>query len=328
MPEGQKQFLSPAGKQRNFFAEHGQLTPKERALSRFLSAYVKKRRISSSSFVGGLAGETNILNDEKMVKELKVKFEKNHETLPSSIREAIERGALSEQAILYGMQTGEWLGDGSKVRIASEYDDFINGVDCIVELDSTKQLAIGIDTTISEKKIVEKLQGIRDQILRGRLTEVRYFKNENFTGTLHNVPLTVVGVNFDANSSLASLVYDIETTDPSYLPEKPDKKDKAQREIKNHTIQFTMLFEIRMQLETFLSFAIKIGANGEIITKLENDLEKIKEVIKAKAPKDKMERERLIDEIKKDGVFIRIKRALKDEFTEWKEQDVLIAQIK
>src|ERR1035437_524037 len=202
MPEGLNKFLTPAEKQRSFFAEQGKLTSEEKILSRFLGGYVERQRISLSGFgTGDLASAEKILADRTEIKAQKEKIKKSDEYKARSNPEhffAMERGVLSEQVIIYGMQAGEWMGTGSKVRVASEYDDLFNGVDCIVDLDSTKHLAIGIDTTISINQISKKLRRIRELILGdehnegGRLAEVRYFKNDNFTGSLHNVPLTII----------------------------------------------------------------------------------------------------------------------------------------
>ena len=240
---------------------------------------------------------------------------------------SIERGLLAEEIIIYCMQQGKWFGDAAKVRVASEYDDLFNGVDSIIEFDNTRQLAIGIDTTISRNKINEKFQGIREKILDGKLLEVKYFKNANFSGSLHNVPLTVIGADLGANASLARLVYDMEMTDQFYSKDKPDRREKAEEAIRGHISQFIILLEIKLELEAFKEFAIRFG-QGHLVARLDADLDKIKEILKERMPKNREVRQRLLAEVQKDEVFKLIRQALRVEFTEWEESDIFVAKIK
>jgi hypothetical protein len=336
MFNGSEKFLS-SEKRNKFFPEKGAFTNQEIALSRSLAVYIKDLRIKMEG-----SPHKDLLIDQRWVRDKEAKFKKDRNEIKISNPEhlfAIERGELSEPAIIYGMNEGQWFGRGSKVRVASLFDDYQNGVDCVVELDRIQQLAIGIDTTISLDKTKEKLKRIRGNILSGQLAEVKYFQNENYTGSLHNVPLTVIGIDLEANRSLAKLIYDIETTDQSHSDDKLDKKEKAQEAIKKDKVLFIVLFEIKIQLKAFLELRVQ-ALKGQltpkeidednIVKKLRAELVKFEEVIREKTPKDKTLIEKLNSEIKNDKVFKIIKQTLEEEFTEfnqWEEALILVAKI-
>lgn len=330
MNEGSNKFHPNVEKERIFFSDKGPLTKKEHELTKHLLPFTKER-------IAILKGNFPLVDPkiiEKDVKDIARKLDDikaTNEKITRSNREhafAVERGALSEQVIMYGLKAGEWFGKGVSVKVASLFDDLFHGVDGIIEFDPTKHLTIGIDTTISKVQIEIKIQKVKRRMLKdGKLTEVKYFKNENYTGSLHNVSHAVVGASLDMNNSLASTVYDIESTDQSYSGDKPDKKDTAKRLIKKHDMQFILLFEIEMQLEVFAKFAEKIGESN-LARILKADLEKIRAVLDERTLNNKQEKERKRAMAKGDDVYKTIEQVLTTEFGAWKETPIQVAKIK
>ena len=120
-----------------------------------------------------LYGE-RIKKDKALLEERKKGFSETYGAKRGKILEAI----LNEQ-----IELNNWLGQEALTIIPSEFDDIINGVDVVVEFEREegfKHMALGLDMTSSANEIRRKLFEARKHILKGDLTQIKYFISEFF----------------------------------------------------------------------------------------------------------------------------------------------------
>lgn len=102
-----------------------------------------------------------------------------------------------EAALFELVNNSRWFGEDVKMIMPSEYDDFANGMDGVLEFHkgegSKNYLGLGIDVSYSRNPDV-KFSIIKEQIDEARLGTVKYFRNTDGTieRPLTNLPRAVV----------------------------------------------------------------------------------------------------------------------------------------
>lgn len=231
----------------------------------------------------------NIETDINYVEEKKRQFA-SHETPEAAASKKM--ATIFEGLVHVFGSRGHWFGPHSTTLKASEYDDFRNGVDSIVEFkppnQPASQLALAIDVTFA-KDLQKKFDRIKKEIEEGKLTEIKYFdsKKTGFKGMKTKVPRVVVGANVAIVKSLADLW-----------------SSKREDILMNHPIQNVVLKEMIIQCEAFARYAEKLGQK-EIADTYKQDLVLLKNIYASKPNRNLI----LADE---DQVYRSIK-----EFSEW-----------
>ncbi|HEY1041864.1 MAG TPA: hypothetical protein VGE48_00360 [Candidatus Paceibacterota bacterium] len=153
------------------------------------------------------------------------------------------------EGIIYDQsERSDWLGPYAQTIRASEYDDYVNGIDLVVEFDeperSRSHLALGVDATFSRTNIEKKLRRVKDEIDSGSLASIKYFRSQNgrFMGRLTNVPRVVTGMEKDRLLELATIW------------NQDDNKTLAA-----HPAQRLLLAQIAQQLKVFKGYAERTG---------------------------------------------------------------------
>jgi hypothetical protein len=200
-------------------------------------------------------GPENVESDRHRVAELEAKFEA--EMTPET-QEALRLGTILEAIITEQVELNEWLGPDVRTRKASRYDDVVNGVDTIAEIEqenSTSHLALAIDVTHGVM-LQKKFDRIKREIDEGTLTTIKYFENsdETFRGRLLKVPRVVLGVEKSAVVELAGLW-----------------NAGKNKELATHPVQVQLIEEITVQLQSCLEYAQKTG-KGDIARVYERQL--------------------------------------------------------
>ena len=151
-----------------------------------------------------------------------------------------------EAVSLDGVRSG-WFVNAKKPDIAvwashtAPHDDIVNGIDIITEFTTpgaSDYTGLAIDVTYGNANIVkEKIQDEEKKILKGELSELKYFETENYHGRLRNVPRVIIGIDLGHVVTLAEKWI----TSPETIGEDP--------------MQIIVLREIAKQCEHFASIA-------------------------------------------------------------------------
>ncbi|TSC60163.1 MAG: hypothetical protein LiPW15_41 [Parcubacteria group bacterium LiPW_15] len=318
MRERPQEFLPSNEKKGGFLGERGELSDKEKRLSRILEAKIESQRIPMESSSGNPS--ENAMADRSRIKGEEIKREREREHNLAVDPEAVfsrDRAKISEMATIYALQNGKWLGKNSTIRPASKIDDYFGGVDIVAELNGAQQLAVGIDTTVSASEIPGKMRRQRDLILKKKLPGVKYFKTDRYNGELNNVPLVAIGADRKKNSALAGVTYDLENIDEYNAPA---EIDAASQKLEQHIMQFVILYEILLQLRAYLKLAEQTGGSS-IIQPIKSDLQGIEEVIRDKMPKDKALQDAIFAAVRKDEIYNEIKIQVDALFTNYADEE-------
>ena len=197
-----------------------------------------QEQIDMERFVDDYGAE-NVAGDRQRVSDLEAKFEAE---MTPEIREAIRLGTILEAIVVEQTELNEWFGPDVRTRKASRFDDVVNGVDAIAEIErehSTSHLALAVDVTYGVL-LQKKFDRIRHEIDDGTLATVKYFENtdETFRGRLRKVPRVVLGVEKQKVVELAELW-----------------TSGKQKELAVHPAQLQLLDEILVQLRSFAEYA-------------------------------------------------------------------------
>jgi hypothetical protein len=223
--------------------------------------FLNKYRVKLDGFIGE-AGyfEDEVKADKKYVEEMKEKFDR----LNSPEQKELNKLAVIFEAIVIDQsEMSEWFGpDGFSVP-TSEFDDFKNGADGVIEFEEN-YLALGIDVTFSVE-MEDKFRRIKKEIEAGKLTEIKYFVSEHTPPTkLPGIPRVVIGADAKTVKELSDLWLE------------GDKKKLA-----THPIQFQILEEIVYQLKSFADYAEEVGQK-EAAKKYREELKKVSAIYQHK----------------------------------------------
>lgn len=195
--------------------------------------------------------DEDIDNDEIIVESLKEKFSNDTLKVSSEVSEIIKRSDKRAEAleIIINEQSemAEWLGPDVFTIRTTEYDDFVNGVDMVLEFitdeKDVERIALAIDASCADFGIIGKKidRNINKIIGKDRKKpKVKYFQSEadpSVKETIEGVIPVVIGIE---GRNVDSLVEDFSSN---------EKTKKMGR----HPAQKVFLEEIRMQLEAYLN---------------------------------------------------------------------------
>lgn len=213
-----------------------------------------------------LYGEEVIARDLARVESIRAKFAPEDRAKYAA---EIMEGILCDQA-----ERSDWLGPHAQTIKTSEYDDFINGVDLVVEFDEPEQarkhLALGVDATFGTRTIEKKFTRIKEEIDAGQLASIKYFRSQNgsFMGRLSRVPRVVTGIDQEHLLDLAAIWNQGEN-----------------RALAVHPVQRLVLAQIAQQLRTFGDYAERTGKH-ELVRPFREALTTVREVSQKKTSID------------------------------------------
>lgn len=234
---------------------------------------LKCDKISLNDFYG-IRNKEELEKDETEVLRLKKIFAENQ---TEDLEEAQKFGTIFEALIHHHGEMSNWFGENSHTIKTSDYDDYINGIDEILETNKEDQevshLALAIDAT-TNYTTYEKLKSIWENLKNGHLTDVKYFKSENSDKTeLHKVPKVVVTSSNKKIREIMSLW-----------------NNNKNMEIAEHPIQFDILDQIKTQLEIYKDWALK--NNLDLVSIFEERLSLVNEILEDKKElRQKLDRE-------------------------------------
>lgn len=242
-------------------------------IERFHTAAIEvmeRDRVKETDFIEPYGAEM-VQSDMQRVESLEGKFDERGTEFSDEMKKIAD---IFEAIILWNSEQSEWLGPNAVTIKSSKYDDYVNGVDAIVEFQSDGQrsasyVGLGTDITFSQDT-TKKFDRLKKQIDDGELAKVKYFHSEfmHLHGQLSKLPEVVVGADKSMVLELAELW--------------AGKKFKA---LSEHRIQIMMLLQSQEQLKTFALYAESIGKldiaevyRSRLII-IENILEQKKELV-------------------------------------------------
>lgn len=159
-------------------------------------------------------------------------------------RELKKIADIFEALLLWHGEQSEWLGRSVATMKTSRYDDYVNGIDAVVEFQevapgTASYVGLATDVTFSEDT-TNKFDRIFSHIDGEKLGVVKYFhsRHMNFHGQLSKIPEVVIGIEKGTVLELAELW-----------------AEKRFKELAEHPVQIMILTQIREQLATFALYA-------------------------------------------------------------------------
>ena len=193
------------------------------------------------------AGPEHRIYDEHTVKadiELGDRLHKNFDARQTPQERNTKKIADTLEAIiLMQSEMSNWLGNATTLK-TSRYDDYVNKVDMISEWSNpetgSQVLALAVDVTFGATAIEKKMAAIKEEIDRGKLGSIRYFKDSrgDFMGTRNNVPRTIIGVSQPMVEELAGMWINNE-----------------KKSLGNHPVQKLIVSQMAVQLRAMEGYA-------------------------------------------------------------------------
>ncbi|HWC57575.1 MAG TPA: hypothetical protein VG621_01310 [Candidatus Paceibacterota bacterium] len=215
---------------------------------------MKKGALIEDDFRGKEFSDEFVDQCKKEVEKIKEGFEKDNKI--SEMKSEIEENfALSKEyrqaseyleALFYNKLGGRdgWI-PNALVWKTSEYDDYVNGIDFVVESED-RELALGTDVTFSHSRaLVSKLNRIKKQIDTGELPQLTFYDPVKMTD--RPLPRAVIAVEREKIIKALKLWADSE------------HNEGFEHLLRNHPLRAKTMLELEMQLESFAVYAKNIG---------------------------------------------------------------------
>lgn len=194
---------------------------------------------------------------DRDVLKLTKKIEESIAENSNSREKSKKIATILEYIIAVCINHSKWLGENVSIFSTSMFDDWIRGIDGILEMtnphdknESSKHLAFGIDITFSsimDKEFEDKIQSILYGINEGKLVEAKYFQKP--TGEILpklKMPKIIISVKF---SEVRTLVFDFKNLD----------KEEYKQRLENHPMKYHMIEQILGQCNLFANYARSIN---------------------------------------------------------------------
>lgn len=247
----------------------------------------------------------DVERDKNYVEQMNKRFAENEsrKSLETINRQKIAK--IFEAIVFEQAEQNNWFGESAVTIGASRYDDIVNKVDTIVEFDEeagTSHMALGMDVTTAQR-FAEKFEHIRQGILQGQLTRIKYFISESmgFRGEKTGVPHVVIGVD-------RKTLFDV-----IELWSRGDNKS-----LSKHPVQTKILLEIQLQLNSYRKLADKLG-HTKVVQTYDRTLSIIDKVIEEKGINESD-----LKVAEEDRYFSAIQRAAEDISLGNRPEDVVI----
>ena len=211
------------------------------------------------------------------VESLKAKFQEQRPFLKWTEM----KGKILEAIIFQHGELSNWFGENASTIKTNDWDDFVNGIDIVVEFGPDEEsashhhLALGIDATFSKRELEHKLSEIIKKIQRGSLPTITYFHSEetDYTGELRQVPTIIIAADEKSIDGLTDLWMSSQNS-----------------ELARHPFQLQILYEAQEQINFFIEYAKHLQETGfnpqvnyqAIIAKYQQALARINKILKNK----------------------------------------------
>lgn len=273
-------------------------------------------------------GEEEVEADKKLVQELKKKFESQWDSLGEEDKKALKEDKKISEAleIIFADQaeSNNWLGPNALLTRTTEFDDFTNQVDAVVEFNvvefdleenASQKIALAIDasrktgTSSIEEKFIKNSGKVTGAVKKRPV--VKYFesqisdsKGNFFKGELKSVIPVVIGVE---DKNLTRLMEDFNQMIKLKKEKTENAKNALREKLKSmaeNPVQMVFLREIELQIKSYMNLIKKETRYKPAVS--EENLKKTLEIITAVIDS---KRETGLGDLENDAVFAAIKRA-------------------
>lgn len=221
--------------------------------------------------------------------------------------ERTERSAFLEAVVGKELIDFGLYGDEATASPTTDYDDFFNGTDIVVEFgvdergENAPKLCIDVTTGADGINAREKRDRILESVGKGKLTDLKYFnssapEDNSYKGEVKMLPKVIVGTDSKGVKNIAKIMYGVVFGE--------DGKGKGQDSyldgLERHYLQIEFLEETRDQLAMYIEEAKKAGFRDdqEIVYKQKEVLDIIEEILQ-----EKMRSISLPDEARNNPVY-------------------------
>ncbi len=229
----------------------------------------KKREKLNEKDFGDVFSEKEIEEDLKSTQKLKEKFKEYINNLSNEKIEEIENSKKRSEAleiiIASEGESNNWFGENAYLTKATEYDDFMNGTDDILEIDAQgttidkiQRVALAIDASMKTDhySIKSKInRNIKKITTKESQSGIKYFQSavDNYKGKLKNIIPVVIGIEGETTDELIDLCAQLIKLKSNQEKTDSEKRlfKETQENIAKHPAQFIFLEEIKMQLNMY-----------------------------------------------------------------------------
>lgn len=237
---------------------------------------------------------------------IKKSFSQSDNSIPKQDKERIlhskKRSDALEIIIADQIETGDWFGGEALFFRTTEFDDYFNGVDAVVEFENNNHgyIALAIDSTSKTElhTLAPKIDRNISKILTNRV-EVKYFQSPRldnpYVGSLTDTVPVVIGLESQNTNDLItsfSRLIDLnraskdETSNSNLRTTFRNEYNQLRKRVEKDPTQLIFLEEIKVQLEMYQS--ILNHENNQNIhlssRKLQEIIQIIKDIISEKEP--------------------------------------------
>lgn len=198
-----------------FFKEH---TEHESLLSKpeeeLLVGKLKKKFVDP--FKNDAPDPENFVGDPYTDKEVETDLAETQRRETSIHKEMHDRARLAEALLYYLIEHEELFGPKISAIPASRYDDLLNGVDMILEIQGgvgPHWLAVDVTSSEDKRDIDDKKIAIIKALRNEKITEVKYFQSEPDIKGRINMPKIVLNITHAELKDIAAMLYNGITDD-------------------------------------------------------------------------------------------------------------------
>lgn len=184
-------------------------------------------------------------HDSRIAWELKLKFENDT---------AKRLADLLEKSIYYCWEQMDWFWPDVATVLSSEYDDYVNWVDLILEFDKSDKSFIWIAADITySKSVSKKFDKIKSNIDSQKLATIKYYSHEDFSWMIRNIPKIVIDLPEHEIRELAKKVYFLVAQ--SELKTSKELRKSLNEDLENSPLKLLIIIQSVIQLIAFRRYA-------------------------------------------------------------------------
>ena len=217
--------------------EHKLSRPEARLFGDIVARYQKNRPDIEGS---------DYSEEEKQLDSVRLRHRQSQAKQNTEIEKVHYIQAKIFEAVLSEIMELHWL-PGSFITETSDFDDWINGVDAVLELSTDRGAILDFTSQEDPDKIKRKIETIFERIERGEMGEAKYFRSQ-VDGKNHHLkmlPMVVVGLSHKTVTELIEL----------YASGK-------KKELENHWVRYALAGELLAQIDIFQKYINNVHRRG------------------------------------------------------------------